>query len=44
VEYSREFQAQAAEEMAQLPEGSVIEEMLADYSLMREQARLCRAG
>ena len=42
VEYSREFQAQAAEELALLPEGSAIEEMLNDYAVMREQARVCR--
>ena len=41
VEYSREFQAQAAEELTLLPEGSAIAEMLSDYAVMREQARLC---
>jgi hypothetical protein len=41
IEYSREFQARAAEELALLPEGSVIAEMLADYAVMREQARSC---
>ena len=41
VEYSREFQARAAEELALLPEGSAIAEMLSDYAVMREQARLC---
>jgi hypothetical protein len=41
VEYSREFQARAAEELALLPEGSAVEEMLADYAVMREQARVC---
>ncbi|MAS43304.1 MAG: hypothetical protein CML46_00695 [Rhodobacteraceae bacterium] len=41
VEYSREFQARAAEELALLPERSVIAEMLADYAVMREQARSC---
>jgi hypothetical protein len=41
VEYSREFQARAAEELPLLPEGSVIAEMLADYAVMREQARSC---
>lgn len=41
VEYSREFQAQAAEEMALLPEGSTVVEMLRDYALMREQTREC---
>ena len=39
VEYSREFQARAAEERALLPEGSAVAEMLADYSVMREQLR-----
>nr|WP_243837738.1 hypothetical protein [Rhodovulum visakhapatnamense] len=39
VEYSREFQAQAAEELAVLPNGSAVVEMLADYAVMREQAR-----
>ena len=32
VEYSREFQARAAEELELLPEGSAIAEMLADYA------------
>ena len=41
VDYSREFQARAAEELARLPEGSAIEEMLGDYAAMREQARVC---
>ena len=42
VEYSREFQARAADELALLPEGSAIAEMLADYGVMREQALSCR--
>ena len=42
VEYSREFQARAAEELGLLPEGSAIVEMLADYSVMRDQVRACR--
>lgn len=42
VEYSREFQARAAEELTSLPDGSAIAEMLADYSVMQEQARACR--
>jgi len=41
VEYSREFQARAADELDLLPEGSAIAEMLADYSVMRDQARAC---
>ena len=39
VDYSREFQARAAEEMAMLPDGSTVVEMMADYAVMREQAR-----
>jgi len=41
VEYSREFQGWAAEELALLPEGSIIAEMLSDYAVMREQTRAC---
>lgn len=44
VAYDREFQARAAEELALLPEGSAVAEMLSDYSVMREQARVCRSG
>ena len=42
VEYSGEFQAPAADELAMLPEESAVVEMLADYAVMREQARACR--
>ena len=42
VEYTREFQARAAEELDLLPEGSAIADMLADYSVMRDQARACQ--
>jgi hypothetical protein len=38
-EYSREFQARAAEELALLLHGSAIGEMLGDYAVMRDQAR-----
>lgn len=41
VEYRRAFQARAADELDLLPEGSAIAEMLADYSVMRDQARAC---
>lgn len=41
VEYSREFQARAAEELDLLPEGSAIAEMMSDYAVMPEQARVC---
>ena len=41
VESGREFQARAAKELALLPEGSAIAEMLSDYAAMRDQARGC---
>lgn len=41
VAYSREFQQRAAEDLALLPERSAIKEMLADYAVMRDQARVC---
>ncbi|WP_299363463.1 hypothetical protein [uncultured Paracoccus sp.] len=41
IEYSRDFQVRAAEELSILPDGSLVAEMLADYSVMREQARSC---
>ena len=43
VEYSREFQARAAEELTLLPDRSVVVEMMGDYAVMREQARVCRS-
>ncbi len=41
VEYSWDFQPRAAEELVLLPHGSAIEEMLRDYAVTREQARVC---
>ena len=41
VAYSEEFLAHAAGELDLLPAGSAIEQMLADYQVMREQARAC---
>ena len=41
VEYSREFQGRAAEELRLLPDGSAIADMLSDYAVIREQARRC---
>uniref|UniRef100_UPI004047A865 hypothetical protein n=1 Tax=Yoonia sp. TaxID=2212373 RepID=UPI004047A865 len=35
VEYGREFQVQAAEELRTLPNGSAVVEMIADYAVMR---------
>ena len=39
--YSREFLARATGELARLPIGAAIEQMLADYQVMRDQARAC---
>lgn len=41
VEYSRAEQARVAKELAALPEGAAIAEWLADYAVLREQARAC---
>jgi hypothetical protein len=41
VEYSRELQARAAEELPLLPDESAIVEMMGDYAVMRDQARAC---
>ena len=41
VEYSREFQARAADELALLPDDAAIAEMVSDYSVMRNQAKAC---
>ena len=41
VAYSAALQARAADELALLPRGSAIAEMLNDYAVMREQARAC---
>ena len=41
VEYSRELQVQAAGELAVLPDGSAVIEMMSDYGVMREQLRAC---
>ena len=42
VDYSRAEQVQGAAEVEALPEGAVVIRMLADYAVMREQARACR--
>jgi len=41
VEYSRELQARAAEELVLLPGRSAIAEMMADYAVIRERTRAC---
>ena len=42
VEYSRAKQARVAEEVAALPEGTLIPSWLADYAVLRDQARACQ--
>ena len=42
LEYRSAFQARAAEEMPKLPDGSAVVEIMADYAVMRDQARVCR--
>ena len=41
VEYSHAEQVRVAEEIAALPEGALIVGWLADYAVLREQARAC---
>lgn len=41
VEYPTTFQQRAAAEVEALPPGAAIETMLADYHVMRRQARAC---
>ena len=42
VEYTRAEQAYVADELTSLQEGAVIGEWLADYAVLRDQARACR--
>nr|WP_247651364.1 hypothetical protein [Roseovarius autotrophicus] len=41
VEYSRVEQTRVAEEVAALPDGALILGLLADYAVLRDQARAC---
>jgi hypothetical protein len=41
VEYNREFQARAAEELASLPNGSAVNEMMGDDAVIRVLAHAC---
>lgn len=43
VDYGKEFQARAAEELVLLPQGSAVMDMLSDYPVMPEQARVCNS-
>jgi hypothetical protein len=42
VEYTKEQLQAAALGVEALPDGSILIDMLADYSVLRAQARLCR--
>jgi hypothetical protein len=42
AEYTRAEQMRVAGEVAALPEGALIPEWLADYAVLRDQARACR--
>lgn len=41
VDYPQDVQMRAADEVAALPEGATLEAMLADYHVLRLQARAC---
>ena len=42
VDYSATDQARAADEVDALPKGAMVVRMLSDYSVLRDQARVCR--
>jgi hypothetical protein len=44
VDYGAGVQLQAAAELDLLPGGSAVEALLADYAVMRDQARGCATG
>jgi hypothetical protein len=44
VEYSQVEQARIADEVAALQEGALIASWLADYAVLRDQARACRSS
>jgi len=41
VEYTRDVQARAVQELQLLPERSLIVKMMGDYAVMRDQAQVC---
>jgi hypothetical protein len=41
VAYDQAFLERAADELGMLAEGSAVDQMLRDYSVMREQGRMC---
>lgn len=42
VSYDRAFQARLAQELEALPEGAALTEAMNDYSVLRQQVRVCR--
>jgi hypothetical protein len=44
VDYGADAQLQAAAELDLLPDGTAVEALLADYAVMRGQARACATG
>ena len=44
VEYSKDEEARAAEDLAKLPPGSEVAKMMADYGEMRRQNKACSGG
>lgn len=42
VGYSRTEQARVTEEVAALPDGAVVVQILSDYTVLRDQARTCQ--
>jgi len=44
ADYGRAEQARVAEEVAALQEGALIVSWLADYAVLRDQARACRSS
>ena len=44
VEYSASVQQQVAAEVEALPTGAALEGFMADYHVLRQQARMCRTG
>ncbi len=42
-DYSVALRTQAAAELSLLPPGAAIEQMMADYAVMRAQSRACRS-
>lgn len=44
VQYSKEIQQRAANELDALPDGSVVGELVTDYLQLRDKIRICEEG